>query len=60
MAHDVTVAAIKTAISDAIDAHVSQVQGTPYVKELEAVLQTTISELKAAGTISSTERVQDA
>jgi len=59
MAHTVTVAAIKSSISHAIDALVSETEGTPLIKELEACLERTIATLKVAGTISSVERIED-
>lgn len=59
MAHVATCAAIKTAIDEAFDTLVSEIGDTPLVKELEACMERTISDLKKADTISSAERIQD-
>jgi len=60
MAYTVTVAAIKTEIENQIDALVTLNSGTPVVKELEAALERAVAALISAGTIKTSERVEDA
>ena len=60
MAYTTTVTAIKTEIESQIDALVTLNSGTPVVKELEAALERAVANLKAAGIIETTDRVEDA
>ena len=60
MAYTNTVTAIKAAIESEIDSLVTLNSGTPLVKELEAALERAVASLKAAGTIATSERVEDA
>ena len=61
MTYTARIAAIKTAISDAIDALVVVNDNkTPTVSQLERCMTNTINDLKIAGEISSVECVADA
>lgn len=61
MTYTARIAAIKTAISDAIDAAViANGNKTPTVRQLEMVLQDTISQLHESGAICGVSAVVDA
>ena len=60
MAYTTTVTAIKTEIESQIDALVTLNSGTPLLKELEAALARAVANLKAAGTIDTAARIEDA